>query len=105
MDITSRLSGVGTERALFGASAIITGLLTVVVFQSGNSNQGALFAAFSIYLGGAATPLVRDSVPQYKRTGAIALAGVGLVALLAGIQSNLPVLFVIGGIAAIFNLF
>jgi|GEM_PF-3558596 hypothetical protein len=105
MDISSRLSAIGTERGLFAVGAVITGLLTVLVFRSGNSDQGALFAAFTIYLGGAATPLIRDNVPQYKRTGAITLAGVGVAAILMGIQSSLPVLFVIGGIAAIFNLF
>jgi len=105
MDITSRLSGIGTERGLFAAGAIITGLLTVLVFRSGSNDQGALFAAFTIYLGGAATPLIRDNVTQYKRTGAIALAGVGVVAIVMGVESGLPVLFVIGGIAALFNLF
>ena len=105
MDISSRLAGIDTERALFAAGAIVTGVLTVLVFRSGNDDQGALFAAFSIYLGGAATPAIRDNVTQYKRTGAIALGGVGIVAVLMGIQSGLPYLFIIGAIAALFNLF
>ena len=105
MDIRSGLGGIDTERALFAAGAIITGALTVLVFRSGNEDQGALFAAFSIYLGGAATPVIRDNVSQYKRTGAIALGGVGIVAILMGISSGLPYLFIIGAIAAMFNLF
>ena len=105
MNISSRLSAIGIERALLMVGAIITGALTVLVFRSGNNDQGALFAAFAIYLGGAATPVVRDNITQYKRTGAIALGGVGIVASLMGVQSLLPVLFMIGGIAALFNLF
>jgi len=105
MNISSRLSAIGIERALLAVGAIITGALTVLVFRSGNNDQGALFAAFAIYLGGAATPAVRDNITQYKRTGAIALGGVGIVASLMGVQSLLPVLFMIGGIAALFNLF
>ena len=105
MNISSRLSAIGIERALLTVGAIITGALTVLVFRSGNNDQGALFAAFAIYLGGAATPAVRDNITQYKRTGAIALGGVGIVASLMGVQSLLPVLFMIGGIAALFNLF
>ena len=50
MDITSRLSAIETERTLFAIGAIITGALTVLVFRSGNEDQGALFAAFAIYL-------------------------------------------------------
>ncbi|MFC6755424.1 hypothetical protein ACFQER_00260 [Halomicroarcula sp. GCM10025894] len=42
---------------------------------------------------------------QYKRTGAIALGGVGIVAIIMGISSGLPYLFIIGAIAAMFNLF
>ncbi len=105
MDISSRLSAIGIERALFAVGAIITGAVTVLAFQSGNDNQGALFAAFAIYLGGAATPVIKENVPQYKRTGAIALAGVGIAASAMGVQSPLPVLFIVGGIAAILNLF
>ncbi|MDS0284130.1 hypothetical protein [Haloarcula onubensis] len=105
MDITSRVAGIETERALFAVGAIITGALTVVVFRSGNEDQGALFATFAIYLGGAATPLIRDNITQYKRTGAIALGGVGIAALVMGIDSGLPYLFIIGAIAALFNLF
>lgn len=105
MDVRSRLGAIETERALFAAAAIVTGVLTVLVFQSGHSDQGALFAAFSIYLGGAATPAVRDNVTQYRRTGAIALGGVGVVAIVMGVSSGLPYLFIIGAIAALFNLF
>jgi hypothetical protein len=105
MDVASRLSAIETERALFALGAVITGVLTVLVFRSGNSEQGALFAAFSIYLGGAATPVIRKAVPDYKRTGAIALGGVGAVAYFVGIDSALPVLFIIGAVAALFNLF
>ncbi len=105
MDIRSRLAAIETERALFAVGAIVTGVLTVLVFRSGYEDQGALFAAFSIYLGGAATPVIRDNVTQYKRTGAIALGGVGIVAIVMGISSGLPYLFIIGAIAAMFNLF
>jgi len=105
MDVSARLSALETERGLFAAGAIIIGILTVLVFRSGNDDQGALFAAFAIYLGGAATPLIRANVPQYKRTGAIALGGVGIVAIVMGIDSTLPYLFLIGAIAAMFNLF
>ncbi|WP_262177803.1 hypothetical protein [Haloarcula laminariae] len=105
MNVASRLSAVDTERLLFGLGAVISGVLTMVVFYLGDDVQGLLFGAFSLYLGGAATPAVRDGVPDYKRTGAIALSGVGIVALLLGSQSALPMLFVIGGIAALFNLF
>jgi len=105
MDIASRLSAIETERAVFGLSAIISGALTVLVFLNGSDDQGALFAAFSLYLGGAATPMIRDNVTEYKRTGAIALGGVGLVAVVLGVESSLPLLFIIGGIAAIMNLF
>ncbi|MDS0258759.1 hypothetical protein NDI56_05055 [Haloarcula sp. S1CR25-12] len=105
MDVASRLSDIGTERALFALGAVITGVLTILVFLSGNDDQGALFGVFSIYLGGAATPAIRNSVPDYKRTGAIALGGVGVIAILMGTQSGLPVLFVIGAIAALMNLF
>jgi len=105
MDIASRLSALGTERGLFALGAVVCGVLTVVVFRSGNTDQGALFAAFSLYLGGAATPAVRENVPDYKRTGAIALAGIGVAAVVLGIESTLPLLFIIGGIAALFGLF
>ena len=105
MDVRSRLGAIETERALFAVGAIVTGVLTVLVFQSGNDDQGALFAAFSVYLGGAATPAIRDNVTQYKRTGAVALGGVGIVAIVMGINSRLPYLFIIGAIAALFNLF
>jgi hypothetical protein len=105
MDIPSRLSAVGSERGLFAIGAILTGALTVVVFRTGNQNQGLLYAAFSLYLGGAATPAIRDNVPEYKRTGAITLAGVGMAAILLGIQSPISMLFVIGGIAAVMRLF
>ena len=105
MDVASRLSAIETERALFALGAVISGALTVLVFQSGNSDQGALFAAFSLYLGGAATPIIRDAVPDYKRTGAMALGGVGAIAMFMGVDSGLPVLFVIGAAAALFNLF
>jgi len=105
MDIRSRVSAIGIERTLFAVGAIITGAVTVLAFQRGSDDQGALFAAFAIYLGGAATPLIRDNVTQYKRTGAIALGGVGITASVMGVQSPLPVLFIVGGIAALFNLF
>jgi hypothetical protein len=105
MNVASRLSDIETERALFALGAVITGVLTVLVFASGNDEQGALFGAFALYLGGAATPAIRNNVAQYKRTGAIALGGVGIVAFLLGIDSTLPLLFVIGGIAALFKLF
>lgn len=105
MDLSSRLADIGTERALLALGAIVVGLLAVAMFQTGSDDRGALYALFSLYLGGAATPAVRDSVPQFKRTGAIALAGVGAVALFLGIESALPMLFIIGGIAAVLDLF
>jgi len=105
MELADRLSAIETERALFALGAIVTGALTVLVFRSGNQDQGALFAAFTIYLGGAATPAIRDNVTQYKRTGAMFLGGVGIVAIFLGIDSGLPYLFIIGAIAAMFNLF
>ncbi|MFC6755423.1 hypothetical protein ACFQER_00255 [Halomicroarcula sp. GCM10025894] len=40
MDIRSRLSAIETERALFAVSAIVTGVLTVLVFRSGYEDQG-----------------------------------------------------------------
>jgi len=105
MDIGSRLSAIGTERGLFALGAVFSGLLTVLVFTTGNDQQGALFAVFSLYLGGGATPLIRDSVPDYTRTGAIVLGAIGVAALFMGIQSALPTLFIIGAIAAIMGLF
>jgi len=105
MDIVPRIAAIDTERALFAFGAIVTGALTVLVFRSGNQDQGALFATFSLYLGGAATPVIRDNVTHYKRTGAVALGGVGIVAILTGISSGLPYLFIIGAIAAMFDLF
>ncbi len=105
MNVASRLSAVGTERLLFGLGAILSGALTMLVFYTGDDIRGLLFGAFALYLGGAATPAVRDSVPDYKRTGAFALSGVGIVAFLLGTQSALPMLFIIGGIGAFFNLF
>lgn len=105
MDLSSRLGGVETERLLFGVGAVISGALTMFVFYVGEDTQGALFGAFSLYLGGAATPAVRDNVPDYRRTGAIVLGGVGIAAIVLGVDSALPVLFVIGGIAAVMNLF
>ena len=105
MNISSRLPDIATERALFAIGALFSGVLTVLVFMNGSDDQGALFAAFSLYLGGAATPAIRDRVTDYKRTGAIALAGVGVAAFLMGVQSPLPILFLIGGIAALMGLF
>jgi len=105
MDISSRLGAVETERLLFGVGAVVTGAMTLLVFYAGDETQGALFGAFSLYLGGAATPAIRDNVTDYRRTGAIVLGGFGIAAIVLGVQSPLPMLFVIGGIAAIMNLF
>jgi hypothetical protein len=105
MDIASRLPDIGTERALFAVGAVLSGVLTVLVFLNGSDSQGALFGAFTLYLGGAATPVVREAVPDYKRTGAIGLALVGVVAIVLGVQSPLPLLFLVGGIAALLGLF
>jgi len=105
MDITSRLSAIESERALFALGAVISGVLTVLVFRYGDDRRGALMGAFTLYLGGAATPAVRDTITDYKRSGAMALAGVGIAAILLGTQSPLAMLFVIGGVAAYLGLF
>jgi len=100
------LSDVDLEQALFAIGAVLSGALTVLAYNTGDDiGQQFLFLAFTTYLAGAALPAARERVPEYKRTGAIALGGVGAVTYFAGTSSALPLLFVIGGVAAYLRLF
>jgi len=104
MNVASQLSDIGLEQALYALGAIMSSALTVLLFVSGGELvQGMLFGAFALYLLGAAVPTIHDRVPEYKRTGLIALGGVGVLAFVVGTSSVLPTLFVIGGVAAYFR--
>jgi len=105
MELASRLPDVDTERTLFSIGAIIAAALTVLVFLSGAQLvHGLLFLAFTLYLLGAALPQVHGRVPEYNRTAAIALGGIGLIAYFAGTASTLPLLFILAGVAALLGL-
>jgi len=105
MDVASQLSDISLERALFALGAIISGALTAVVVVSGaDPVQSVLFGAFTLYLLGAAVPQIHDRVPEYRRTAGMALGGVGALAFLIGTSSLLPILFVMGGVAAYLRL-
>ena len=106
MDVQSLASDADVERLLFAVGAVVAALLTVLVFRNGDDLvQGLLFLSFTAYMAGAAIPAVRDEVSDYRRTGAIALGAVGGIAFLLGTSSALPLLFVVGGAAALLGLF
>jgi len=107
MDIFAVIASMEAEHKLFAAGAVITGGLTVGLVALGSPAvvQQFLFGSFALYLLGAAYPDIDEHVAEYKRTGAMALGGIGLLAYLAGTASALPLLFVVGGIAALLRLF
>ena len=105
MTLSAVVSKMELEHKLFAATAAVSGVLTALVFTTAaDLVQVLLFASFTAYLAGAAYPDVDDYVPEFKRTGAMALGGVGLLAALAGTDSLLPLLFVLGGVLALFRL-
>ena len=105
MDVASQVAGISLERALFGLGAVVAGALTVLVIANGGEPiQVVLFGAFALYLLGAALPQIHERVPEYRRTGGMALGGVGAIGFLVGTSSLLPMLFVIGGLAAFLRL-
>jgi len=105
MDLASQLTDISLERTLFSLGALLSGALTVVVLVvSPDLVQGVLFGAFTLYLLGEAVPGIHDRVPEYRRTAGMALGGVGALAFLIGTSSVLPLLFVMGGVAAFLRL-
>ena len=105
MDLPSGVDDIDTERALFALGAVIAGGLTTLVYVNGaDVVQRLLFLSFTAYLAGAAIPPVYENVPEYKRSGAIALGGVGAIGYFVGTSSALPLLFLLGAIAALLRL-
>ncbi|MBX0323366.1 hypothetical protein EGH21_10030 [Halomicroarcula sp. F13] len=101
----SRVTDLDAERVLFAVGGVLCGALTaLVVVGGGDPVRAVLFGSFTLYLLGAAVPQVHERVPEYKRTAAIALGGVGALAALTGTSSLLPLLFVMGGVAALLGL-
>lgn len=106
MDSASVVSGMDTENWLFAGSGVAVAALTALaVLSDADPVQVVMFGAFSLYLLGGASPAIDDRVPEYKRKGAIALGAVGVLGYLAGTQSALPLLFVLGGGMALLNVF
>jgi len=106
MDVRSRAADIGMERALFAVGAVVTGALTVLVIRAGAEPiERFMYFSFTMYLLGAAIPAVRARVPEYKRSGAVALGAIGAVAFFSGSSSALSLLFVVGGIAAFLRIF
>ncbi|WP_435129145.1 hypothetical protein [Halobaculum sp. D14] len=66
--------------------------------------QAVLLAAATAYLLGAAAPAVHDRVPHYERVAAIPLGLLGVVAAAVGVPTDLPVLFILLGAAAVVDL-
>jgi len=106
MDISAVVAGMEFEHKLFAVTALVSAVLTALVATTGAGLvQILLFASFTLYLAGSAYPGIDDYVPEFKRTGAIALGGIGLLAYLAGTDSLLPLLFLLGGVLALLRLF
>lgn len=105
MEISERLESMGTERALFAVGGVLAAALTLlVILNSDDVVQRFLFLCFTAYLLGAAVPAVYERVPNYRRTGAIALGAVGAVGYVAGTASTLPLLFALAGVAALLGI-
>jgi len=105
MDVGERISAMDTEQTLFAVGGVLSAALTVlVILNSDDVVQRFLFLCFTAYLLGAAVPPVYERVPDYRRTGAIALGAVGAIGFFAGTSSALPLLFVLGGVAALLGI-
>lgn len=106
MDVDALVDDIATEQAVFAVGGVlVAGLALLAFFNGAETVELALFLSFSAYLLGAALPPVSERVPEYKRTGAMALGVVGVIAYLLGTSSPLPVLFVLGGGAALLRIF
>lgn len=105
MELGERLESMDTEQVLFAGGGVLAAALTLlVILNSDDVVQRFLFLCFTAYMFGAAVPAVTERVPDYRRTGAIALGAVGAVGYVAGTASTLPLLFVLAGVAALLGI-